>query len=294
MWRWLLGTIALVALVGILVVFVPKWVVPGDGDATVPDDPEQAEKEFRATLTQFAVGTIVLFGTALTLYTNRDGQITERFTGSVDKLGETGENKLEARLGAIYALERTARSSTRDRRSISEVLTAFLREHARFQPENPDTRSVAGSGEPRGLIAEASTGFRRGWQNRGNRDDWSVVGDAELESKTVSPPPLRADIQAVATVLGRNRWSRRHHYDLREVDLHGACLYHAYLEGANLTDAHLDGAVLRGAHLKGVKGLTRAQVEQVVGLHEATGVPPELLDVEPLSDRRPWSGQSPW
>src|SRR5215208_1920659 len=46
------------------------------------------------------------------------GQITERFTRAIDQLGS---EKLEIRLGGIYALERIAKDSPRDHLQILEV-----------------------------------------------------------------------------------------------------------------------------------------------------------------------------
>ena len=61
---------------------------------------------------------------------NREGQITERFTHAIDQLGNTG---VDVRLGGIYALERIANDSPRDRETIFEVLAAFIRERSRAQ-----------------------------------------------------------------------------------------------------------------------------------------------------------------
>lgn len=54
--------------------------------------------------------------------------VTERFTRAVEQLGH---EKSAVRLGAIYALERIAKDSARDRDTILETLTAYIREHAR-------------------------------------------------------------------------------------------------------------------------------------------------------------------
>ena len=56
-----------------------------------------------------------------------DGQVTERFTRAVEQLGH---ERRAVRLGAIYALERVAKDSARDRDTIMETLTAYIREHA--------------------------------------------------------------------------------------------------------------------------------------------------------------------
>jgi hypothetical protein len=66
------------------------------------------------------------------LWLTRQGQITERFTRAIDQLGH---DRTEIRLGGIYALERIAKESEEDHWPIMEVLTAYVRQHAPWQPE---------------------------------------------------------------------------------------------------------------------------------------------------------------
>ena len=77
--------------------------------------------------------------TERTLWLTEQGQITERFTRAIDQLGaatDNGEPKLEIRLGGIYALERIARDSPeRDYSTVMEVLTAYVRENAKWPPK---------------------------------------------------------------------------------------------------------------------------------------------------------------
>ncbi|MFI5496709.1 hypothetical protein [Actinoplanes sp. NPDC051859] len=42
------------------------------------------------------------------------GQITDRFTKAVEQLGQPGRQKIDVRLGAIYALQRIMRDSAAD------------------------------------------------------------------------------------------------------------------------------------------------------------------------------------
>ncbi|MBC6460278.1 hypothetical protein [Actinomadura sp. HBU206391] len=60
------------------------------------------------------------------LRTAKEGQVTDRYTKAVEQLDST---KREVRTAAIYALERIARDSARDRPAIIDVLAAFAREH---------------------------------------------------------------------------------------------------------------------------------------------------------------------
>lgn len=57
---------------------------------------------------------------------DREGQITERYTRAIDHLGN---ETMAIRLGGIYALERIAKDSSKDNVTIMEVLTAYVREH---------------------------------------------------------------------------------------------------------------------------------------------------------------------
>ncbi len=63
-----------------------------------------------------------------TLEVVEQGQVTDRYTKAI---GQLGAEKMDVRIGGIYALERVARDSTRDHPAVMEVLTAFIREHSR-------------------------------------------------------------------------------------------------------------------------------------------------------------------
>jgi hypothetical protein len=227
---WIAGAGAALGVLVLLYV-LPLVLVSGRGlDA---EQQVTAENDLRTILVQALGGLIVLVGTFRTIHLNREGQITERFTRAIDQLGQTGAEKLDVRLGGIYALERIGRDSQSDRGPIVEVLTAFLREHSH--------RS-------------------------------RIPSDANVASRSGAPerPRPRADLQAVATVLGRSGWSRTQEFNLRDValcyaDLAGAhlekaVLAGAHLEGADLSGAHLENAILAGAHLEGAY-LARAHLE---------------------------------
>ena len=160
------------------------------------------------------------------LQQGKDEQITERFTRAIDQLDS---EKLEIRLGGIYALERIANDSPeRDYSTIMEVLTAYLRENAPLPRE----------AEPR-PDSEASK---------------DTGASAENEKQETKPP---TDIQAILTVLGRRKKAGKKDdvlldlsaADLRGANLSGANLHEALLWGANLQEAVLAGANLQGANL---------------------------------------------
>jgi hypothetical protein len=64
---------------------------------------------------------------------DRQRRISESFSKAVEQLAS---DKLEARLGGIYTLERISRESQEQYWPVMEILTAFLRENARW--EQPD------------------------------------------------------------------------------------------------------------------------------------------------------------
>lgn len=142
----------------------------------------------------------------------RRGQIADRFTRAVDQLGNAGS--VDVRLGGIYGLEQVARDSPDDRIRLAayEVLTAYVRRHAIWEPNSPPL----------------------------------VAGDPNSELQRRIP-----DAQAVLTVLGRRGISKSDPpMDLHGADLRGADLSLAHLDGAYLADAHLEDALLAGAHLE--------------------------------------------
>lgn len=140
------------------------------------------------------------------------GKITERFSKAVEMLGN---EKLEIRLGGIYALERIARDSEEDHWTVMEVLTAFVRANAPYNP--------FGSEEP---------------------DPYEDPAD-DIDARP------REDIQAILTVIGKRKWkeTESQRLNLQKVNLAGCVLTGANLNKANLSYTNLNRADLREAHL---------------------------------------------
>ncbi|MCX4967124.1 hypothetical protein OHA98_20475 [Streptomyces sp. NBC_00654] len=61
----------------------------------------------------------------------KEGQITDRYTAAV---GNLGEDKVDVRLGGIYALQRIMQDSHRDQPTIANVLTTYIRTHTAKSP----------------------------------------------------------------------------------------------------------------------------------------------------------------
>jgi hypothetical protein len=214
-----------VGLVVLSLLVFPGYLVQRSLDATGapslgPAERLKAENDARTTLLQGVAGLVLVVGAGATwrqLQINREGQITERFNKAIDHLGEAGDDKLDVRLGGIYALERIANNSKDDRATIAEILTAYVRGHA-------------------------------AWTSPAEEANPSGAARVELAELRVRAP----DIQAAMTVLGRRALApgRTQPLLLAGTDLRRADLDHAHLEGAILRGAHLEGAFLFGAHLE--------------------------------------------
>ena len=184
----------------------------------------------------FAAGALIY--TALNFRLSREGQVTDRYTKAIEQLGS---DKLDVRIGGIYALERVARDSAKDHPTVMEVLAAFVREHSREQwpvPGSDDTPAPERTTRP---DVQAAL-------------DWRAILHPPLPGSddTLAPKrTTRPDVQAALTVIGRRDAS----HDRQSVDLSGADLTRANLRSANFRDAkftyaHLHDAELRDADLR--------------------------------------------
>ena len=144
------------------------------------------------------------------------GQVTDRYSKAIEHLGS---EKLDIRIGGIYALERIARDSARDHPTVIEVLTAFIREHSPTS-EIPVNGNVI---SPQPLQADIHAAVRV----IGRRDPSKDIGQINL-TKT--------------NLYGA---------DLYNASLNDADLTEAYLGNAELADAYLDNVMLNGANLTG-------------------------------------------
>jgi hypothetical protein len=128
---WLLVAIAVLA-VGALSLWVIPWLLtlsPSEGVSAA--ERLKARNDARAPVIAFAAAIgagITLWYTRKTYLDSRDRQITDRYSHAVDQLASAHP---AAQLGGVYALERIAGDSPRDRRMIVYVLGAFIRESTR-------------------------------------------------------------------------------------------------------------------------------------------------------------------
>jgi uncharacterized protein YjbI with pentapeptide repeats len=157
---------------------------------------------------------------------DRQRRIIESFSKAVEQLGS---EKIEARLGGIYTLERIAHESAAEYWIVMETLTAFVRERARWK-------------EPDAVASETIARFYE---------------DKAPESSQANHEPA-TDIAAVLSVIVRRgdkirdrEKTENWHFNLKRSDLRRVLLRGAHLEGADLDEVHLEGADLVRAHLEG-------------------------------------------
>lgn len=270
-WKALLYCV--LAIMFLIIIILAIWQIPllqATSWEGVIDAKDMAKlvNDARGTVVQAIGGAVLLIGLFFTWWnlTNtqatatrnlaiaEDGQITDRFTSAIQQLGS---NQIEIRLGGIYALERIARDSARDHWTIMEILTAFLRTHARWQ-EEPETQLPTPDSDEKSLD--------------------SILADNRRHSRIGQQEGLRTDIQAILTVLGRRLWTRESEHqrlDLSRLDLRGALLIDAFLKDAIFIETHLEGAQLLRVHCEGANfaeacfeaAPPRSKAATLIGVH---------------------------
>jgi uncharacterized protein YjbI with pentapeptide repeats len=238
--RWFLVPTIIVFLALGLFIALKSYIAP------LPTEFSQ-RKEFIQLLAQILGGALLLIGLYLTwrrVEVAQEGQITERFTRAIDQLGS---EKLEVRLGGIYALERIARDSKKDHWQIMEILTAYIRENA---PSNPKKKII--SLLPTDIQAILTVlGRRARTFGKGENEILNLSNTNLQQADLIGAHLERADLRGVrlegANLIGAHMEGA----DLRGAHLEKACLLEAHLEGTALLKAHLKKADLRGAHLAG-------------------------------------------
>jgi len=182
--------------------------------------------------------------------------LTDRFNKAIELLGS---DKLQIRLGGIYALERIAQDSERDHWTVMETLCAFVREQTRgpkrkvAAPENGEPLDEEGKEPPpREMFEPPDTDVRAALTIMGRRGEerrqWERKEEKRLDLQGAHLEC--ADLQGAHLEHANLGGAHLEGADLREAHLAGAELFRAHLEGANLRAAHLERAFLEGAHLE--------------------------------------------
>lgn len=264
---------SIVAGAGVLAGVLLLWIVPKLQTSWLrtagvqPEERFQAENEARRTLAEilggatllaglyFAWGTLNVSQSTLgisqqTLTLSNEGQITQRFTQAIELIGD--KDSLAKRVGGVYALDRIAKDSEKDRRPVLEILTAYVRDAAprtsvgATPPQQPrsDVQAVVTL-----LIQPGAhyTGLSQYIDLHQTNLDLIHFGGGDLSGAKLWETHLYKadfwyctlhDVQFIGAKLP-------------EAILSGAQLQKADLRGADLTGAHLEKAVFKGAVLKG-------------------------------------------
>jgi uncharacterized protein YjbI with pentapeptide repeats len=213
----------------------------------------------------FAAGALV-FTARNSIFAQRavqlteQGQVTERYARAIEQLGS---EKLDVRIGGIYALERIARDSARDHPTVMEVLAAFVREHSREPWPLPAHGTALTGRSTRPDVQAAMTVIgRRTTEYDGGQIDLrganlsgADLGGAQLDGANLRWTNLTRAFANQAKLAGAQFRSA----ELPEVDFSGAKLCGAGFTDAKLPDAFMPGADLTGAHFQRAD-LTRANL----------------------------------
>jgi Pentapeptide repeats (8 copies) len=219
-----------------------------------------------------------LIYTARTLETAQEGQVTDRYTKAVEQLASPA---VDVRLGGIYALQRLATDSSRDRLTVRNVLASFVRHHDFCVPQPPAEQCTAAIRDlylartARPLPTDVGAALTTALSVTGVGDDLADFSQTRFPRVSFAPRAhvQRADLTNADLVFagfsGANlAWSRLSgscltYANLTDADLSNADLSHADLYEAQISHAKLTGADLRGADLRNVFGMTPAEIQAV-------------------------------
>lgn len=186
---------------------------------------------------------------------DRDANRTTRYTEAIKQLGD--EAHLAIRLGGIYALERIAIDSERDRQTILDVLTTWIKDQARRKldvsgPRADRPRDVAAAIVVVGRVSDLG---RRGEaidlahadlsDGRLRRADLSgaILADVDLSSADLTEATL-ADAHLPSANLHEARLNRA---DFTRAMCHGVDFSNAFLVDTNFSEARFRRTIFTGA-----------------------------------------------
>ncbi|MGP4019106.1 pentapeptide repeat-containing protein [Saccharopolyspora sp. 5N708] len=284
----LIGSLAVLSA---LILFMPGAVVDHDlsGARIAPKDRLSAVNAVRTTLLQAAGGIVVFFGAYATwrqlrisqdgLNAMREGHVTDRFTNAVDQLGS---DKLDVRIGGLYALWRVADHSPREREAVISIMAAFLRTHLPWPPTEqgvpspnvsinevppletraPDSQvaltalGVLSEGRAPTWLNVSGTDLRRadcdGLNLQGIVFDRACMEAATLYQVNLTKASLaEVNLRHAELATSIMHGTRCVAADLRGVRLVWSDLFEADLTGADLREANLRKARARGTLFTG-------------------------------------------
>jgi len=268
---WFYWMVAVVVLIG-TIVWLSYWGTQVSQDwITLQQNPTDAsKKKFDASL-EVVKAIVSGVGTVATIiggfFVFRNVQLTqtrlttERFSKAVEQLGS---DKIEVRLGGIYALERIAQDSDRDHWTIMEVLTSFIQEKTSMKLITDEKiRARANEIEQQ----DREVGSSQVGTDEQNQDSAIRELTAELMTKDIQaaltvigrrkhkkdPPDKRLDLSGTNLVRANHRRAHLDGADLRRANLLETDFSDAYLNNADLGSANLNLTIVRHAHLDGAR-----------------------------------------
>jgi uncharacterized protein YjbI with pentapeptide repeats len=177
--------------------------------------------------------------------------ITERFSRAIEHLGN---EQMETRLGAIYALEKIAKDSPQDHWTIMQIFAAFIRENApiieeEIEDELEDELSEELLKIPTDIQAALTVIGRRNAEldPKDQRLDlrYTDISGADLTEANFSKVDLSGSDLSDVMLYTANLMEA----DLSGSDLEGAILFEANLQSCIFYEANLQKCVLRKANL---------------------------------------------
>ena len=249
--------IALVLIVSLMLIIweVPIYqsnkIVEGKAEITIEDKIKkfEAEDKARNTMLKIIGGIFVGIGVYFTwkkVFVSNEGQITDRYSKAV---GQLGHDKFEVRLGGIYALERIAHESKKDRNSILQVLSAYVRHryprNGNIIDDNPDSRI-----DLKAILKIITSDYFKSYKIDLSNSDLHKVNlnganlyEANLKNCDLSYSYLHDAIMK-GCVLNDS--------DMKGVAMVKVNLKEACIEGVILSDATLNEAILEKTLFNGV------------------------------------------
>ncbi|MBT2391455.1 pentapeptide repeat-containing protein [Streptomyces sp. ISL-1] len=196
-----------------------------------------------------ALGAIIaLLYTARTYRLTRRGQVTDRFTKALERLGS---EQIYVRIGGILALEQIVQDAPEQATDAAHVLGHFLRAQApaALPASDPDEESATPLPDrPVADIQVALTALTRP-ESRTHVDPREVLDLSELH--LAGADLLGADLTGCNLNNATLTDADLRLATLTVANLCGTTLTGAVLNGATLTGAKLRGAMLSGAKLRG-------------------------------------------
>ena len=249
---WVAAVVLAVVIVWALLVPGTDWLARHDiGSAKGSLAP--ARDAARGRLLTLGAGLLAagaLVFTARNFILSREGQVADRYTKAIEQLGS---DKLDVRIGGIYALERIARDSAKDHPTVMGVLTAFIREHSQ-EPWPVDGKGAQQGGKK--TRPDIQTAVTVAGRRDARRDIQPIdLTAADLAGTNLAGADLAGTNLAGANLAGANlaganlAGANLHRVSLHRAVLTGADLAGAYLHSADLTRAGLYRAVLTDAQL---------------------------------------------